>query len=88
MALAWLSNAKVNAMLDSLSPDMPETIRYLAKDQAQDRRRPSSSSAAPPVRARGRRRNRQMREKRTAYIMMAFGLLLGALELYIVLSYF
>lgn len=74
-------------MLDSLSPDMPETIRYLAKDHTLDHRLSGSSSASPSTHGR-RRRNRQMREKRTAYIMMGFGLLLGALELYIVLSYF
>ncbi len=68
-------------MLDSLSPDMPETIRYLSQDQTQD-----SRSTPQPPRAR-RLRNRKMREKRTAYAMMAFGLLLGALEVYIVLSY-
>lgn len=34
-----------------------------------------------------RRPNRQMRERRTAYAMMAFGLLLGGLELFIVFHY-
>jgi hypothetical protein len=72
-------------MLDSLSPDMPETIRYLSQTDADDRR-PNRSPTHQPVRSR-RLRNRKMREKRTAYAMMAFGLLLGALELYIVLSY-
>ncbi len=74
-------------MLDSLSPDMPETIRYLAHDPVRDRDPGMPSSAISSPRPR-RRRNRQMREKRTAHAMMAFGLLLGALELYIVLSYF
>jgi hypothetical protein len=73
-------------MLDSLSPDMPETIRYLSQTENDDIGG-GDRSAAPPVRSR-RMRNRKMREKRTAYAMMAFGLLLGLLELYIVLSYF
>lgn len=72
-------------MLDSLSPDMPDTIRYLSQTDADGRE--SSRSVPPPARSR-RLRNRKMREKRTAYAMMAFGLLLGVLELYIVLSYF
>jgi hypothetical protein len=74
-------------MLDSLSPDMPETIRYLAQDQTQDKVSDTMSSGNRSDRPR-LRKNRQMREKRTAHAMMAFGLLLGALELYIVLSYF
>jgi hypothetical protein len=73
-------------MLDSLSPDMPETIRYLSQTENDDIGGGSRSLVPPPPSR--RLRNRKMREKRTAYAMMAFGLLLGVLELYIVLSYF
>jgi hypothetical protein len=33
------------------------------------------------------RPSRQMRERRTAYVLMAFGLLLGGIELFIVFQY-
>jgi hypothetical protein len=73
-------------MLDTLSPDMPETIRYLSsRNQVHSDPVAGPERTAPP--SRRRRQSRQMRERRTAWIMMGFGLVLGALELFIVLSY-
>jgi hypothetical protein len=84
-----VSNAKVNAMLDTMTPDLPEAIRYLTQNhiRADDRALPALP-VSTPTRPRRRTRNRQMRERRTAYLMGAFGILLGSIELYIVLSYF
>jgi hypothetical protein len=67
-------------VLDSMTPELPQSIRYLIH---RDKTRPA------PVRKYRRRqpRDRQMRERRTAYIMMFFGIVLGGLELFIVLSY-
>lgn len=76
-------------MLDTMTPDLPEAIRYLTQTHARrDVRALPALPVAVPGRPRRKRRNRQMRERRTAYLMGAFGILLGSIELYIVLSYF
>ena len=67
-------------MLDSMTPELPQSIRYLVQ--------PDGPRPAAVKRHRRRQpRDRQMRERRTAYIMMFFGIVLGGLELFIVLSY-
>jgi hypothetical protein len=63
-----------------MTPGLPQSIRYLVQP---DRARP----AAVKKHRRRQPRDRQMRERRTAYIMMFFGIVLGGLELFIVLSY-
>jgi hypothetical protein len=63
-----------------MTPELPQSIRYLVQP---DRTRP----AAVKKHRRRQPRDRQMRERRTAYIMMFFGIVLGGLELFIVLSY-
>lgn len=63
-------------MLHSMTPERSQSIQALSR-----------SGRALPVPARRRSRDRQMRERRTACIMMMFGIVLGSLELYIILSY-
>lgn len=67
-------------MLDSMTPELPQSIRYLARSG-------SAQPGAVNKKRHRRSRDRQMRERRTACIMMIFGIVLGSLELYIVLSY-
>jgi hypothetical protein len=63
-----------------MTPELPQSIRYLIQ--------PDKTRPVPVKRYRRRQpRDRQMRERRTAYFMMFFGIVLGSLELFIVLSY-
>jgi hypothetical protein len=67
-------------VLDSMTPELPQSIRYLIQ--------PDTVHPTTVKKHRRRQpRDRQMRERRTAYIMMFFGIVLGGLELFIVLSY-
>lgn len=59
-------------MLDSLSPDMPGTIRYLS-----DRMRATKADQATRPQTTRPKRNRRSRARRTGWIMMGFGLILG-----------
>jgi hypothetical protein len=74
-------------MLDTHSPNLTESIRFLVHDSDKRHHRVAASVPAGKVQPKRRLRNRQVREKRTFYAMFAFGLLLGALELFIVLHY-
>jgi hypothetical protein len=63
-----------------MTPELPQSIRHFVQ--------PATARRAPAGRHRRRQpRGRRMRERRTACIMMLFGILLGGLELLIVLSY-
>ncbi|WP_267551091.1 hypothetical protein [Rhizobium rhizogenes] len=74
-------------MLDTHAPNLTESIRALVHNS--DERRHRTTVSVPTAKARPRRqpRDRQIREKRTFQAMLAFGLLLGGLELFIVLHY-
>ncbi|CAN7261429.1 hypothetical protein LJR251_001109 [Rhizobium rhizogenes] len=74
-------------MLDTHSPNLTESIRFLVHDSDERHHRVAASAPAGKVQPKRRLRNRQVREKRTFYAMFAFGLLLGALEFFIVLHY-
>ncbi|MFS8113948.1 hypothetical protein QD460_19660 [Rhizobium jaguaris] len=74
-------------MLDTHSPNLTESIRFLVRDSDERHHRTAASAPAGGARHKRRLRNRQIREKRTFYAMFAFGLLLGGLELFIVLHY-
>ncbi|AYG58908.1 hypothetical protein [Rhizobium jaguaris] len=74
-------------MLDTHSPNLTESIRFLVRDSDERHYRTAASASAGGARPKRRLRNRQIREKRTFYAMFAFGLLLGGLELFIVLHY-
>lgn len=74
-------------MLDTHSPNLTESIRFLVHDSDERHHRIAPSAPIGSVLPKRRLRNRQVREKRTFYAMFAFGLLLGALELFIVLHY-
>jgi len=72
--------SKVNAMLKPTTSNLPDTFHRLS-------RRPDEPSTAKPEQARRPKASRSMRARRTALIMVGFGLLLGCVELIIVLSY-
>ncbi|QND46924.1 hypothetical protein HB780_14380 [Rhizobium lusitanum] len=74
-------------MLDTHSPNLTESIRFLVHDSDKRHQRVAASAPIGKLQPKRRLRNRQVREKRTFYAMFAFGLLLGALELFIVLHY-
>lgn len=74
-------------MLDTHAPNLTESIRILVHNSDEKHHR-IPAAAAPTKRSRRRQPgSRQVREKRTFQAMFAFGLLLGALELFIVLHY-
>jgi len=74
-------------MLDTHSPNLTKSIRFLVHDSDERRYRVAASAPTSKIQPKRRLRNRQVREKRTFRAMFAFGLLLGALELFIVLHY-
>lgn len=74
-------------MLDTHSPNLTESIRFLVHDSDERHHRVAAPAPVVSVQPKRRLRNRQVREKRTFYAMFAFGLLLGTLELFIVLHY-
>lgn len=69
---------EVNAMLDTSTPDLTGALRLLSKQ------RPIG-----PLQGEARRppRKRRMRARRTAAIMVGFGVVLAGAELLILLSY-
>ncbi|MDL2398386.1 hypothetical protein [Rhizobium mayense] len=71
-------------MLDTHTPNLTESIRFLVRDSDERHHRTAPAGGAHRKR---RLRNRKIREKRTFYAMFAFGLVLGGLELFIVLHY-
>lgn len=74
-------------MLDTHAPNLTESIRVLIHSSDEKHHRiPASAAATKPPR-KHQLPQHQIREKRTFQAMFAFGLLLGALELFIVLHY-
>ncbi|MDL2406557.1 hypothetical protein PY650_12970 [Rhizobium calliandrae] len=74
-------------MLDTHSPNLTKSIRFLVRDTDQRHHRNPASAPSGGVHRKRRLRNRKIRERRTFYAMFAFGLVLGGLELFIVLHY-
>ena len=71
---------EVNAMLDTSTPDLPDALRTLSQ-------RRQRALGPRQGEARQRPRNRRMRARRTAAIMVAFGIVLGCVEMIILLAY-
>ncbi|GES46295.1 hypothetical protein RsS62_55470 [Rhizobium dioscoreae] len=76
-----------NPMLDMHAPNLTESIRVLVHNSDEKHHRVAASAATTKRSRKRPLHSRQVREKRTFQAMFAFGLLLGALELYIVLHY-
>ncbi|WP_145320298.1 MULTISPECIES: hypothetical protein [unclassified Rhizobium] len=74
-------------MLDMHAPNLTESIRVLVHNSDEKHHRVTASAATTKRSRKRPLHSRQVREKRTFQAMFAFGLLLGALELYIVLHY-
>ncbi|MGY5801143.1 hypothetical protein ACXHMN_07405 [Rhizobium sp. LEGMi12c] len=74
-------------MLDTHAPNLTESIRVLIHDSDEKHRRIPASAATTKNPRKRQLRSHQIRERRTFQAMFAFGLLLGALELFIVLHY-
>ncbi|MGG6897941.1 hypothetical protein [Rhizobium sp. BR 315] len=72
-------------MLDTHAPNLTESIRVLVHNS--DERHHRASAPATKTQPKRQSHERQIREKRTFWSMLAFGLLLGGLELFIVLHY-
>jgi hypothetical protein len=69
---------EVNAMLDTSTPDLTDALRLLSQHRPLGP--PQGEVRRPP-------RKRRMRARRTAAIMVGFGIVLGGVELLILLSY-
>ncbi|WP_037152098.1 hypothetical protein [Rhizobium freirei] len=74
-------------MLDTRAPNLTESIRVLVHNSDERHQRTIASAPATKTEPKRQSRNRRFREKRTFWSMLAFGLLLGGLELFIVLHY-
>ncbi|MBB3382410.1 MULTISPECIES: hypothetical protein [unclassified Rhizobium] len=74
-------------MLDTHAPNLTESIRVLVHNSDEKHHRIPASAETTKRPHKNQPRSRQVREKRTFQAMLAFGLLLGALELFIVLHY-
>ncbi|OEC98782.1 MULTISPECIES: hypothetical protein [unclassified Rhizobium] len=74
-------------MLDTHAPNLTEAIRVLVHNSDEKHHRVAASAAATKRSRQCPLHSRQVQEKRTFQAMLAFGLLLGALELFIVLHY-
>ncbi|NTJ64169.1 hypothetical protein G6M50_34855 [Agrobacterium rhizogenes] len=74
-------------MLDTHAPNLTESIRVLVHNGDEKHHRVAASTATTKSSRKRQPHSRQVREKRTFQAMFGFGLLLGALELFIVLHY-
>lgn len=74
-------------MLETHAPTLAESIRILVHNSDEKHHRGAASAPATRIRPRRQRPDREVREKRTFWAMLVFGLLLGSLELFIVLHY-
>ncbi len=74
-------------MLDMHAPNLTGSIRVLVHNSDEKHHRVAAAAAATKRSRKRAPHSPQVREKRTFHAMFAFGLLLGALELYIVLHY-
>ncbi len=74
-------------MLDTHVPNLTESIRVLVHNSDEKHHRVAAPAATTKSSRKHKTHSPQVREKRTFQTMFAFGLLLGALELFIVLHY-
>ncbi len=74
-------------MLDTHAPNLTESIRVLVHDSDKKHHRIPASATITKGPRKHQLHPRQVREKHTFRAMFAFGLLLSALELFIVLHY-
>ncbi len=74
-------------MLETHTTNLAESIRILVHNSDEKHHRRTASAPAVMNQSGRQRLGRKVREKRTFWAMLVFGLLLGGLELFIVLHY-
>jgi hypothetical protein len=67
-------------MLETSTPELPDALRRLVDDGLRPAARMRRRARRPPA-------ARRMRARRTAAIMIVFGIVLGGVEMFILLSY-
>ncbi|MFS8050424.1 hypothetical protein [Rhizobium sp. BR 314] len=74
-------------MIETHATNLAESVRILVHSSDEKHHRRAASAKVAKIQPKRQFPDREIREKRTFWAMLAFGLLLGGLELFIVLHY-